>query len=283
MQIGAVDVVDAHIHFWDPFARTHDWLVGEPQLHRRFGPEDVDFGHYRLAAAIFVQADCRDEEALDEVRWVQQLAEQYPAVRGIVAYAPVQRGRAAEPQLAELAAEPFVVGVRMLLQHRPLSAFLDPNLADGVRIVGAHRLTFDLCVTHDQLSAVAALVESCADTRFVLDHLGKPPIAIGSLDPWRADLTRLAGFPNVTCKLSGLVTEAGEGWTSANLRPYLEHALTAFGPQRCLVGSDWPVLTLLSTVERWLDSLLDVVGELSSAEQDAVLRATALSVYGIDR
>ena len=273
-------IFDAHLHLWDPFKRSHDWLEEQPALRRRFGPEDVDAGHHDLLGAIFVQADCRAEEALDEVRWVQDVAR--PLVRGIVGYAPVHLGYAVEPELAALRAEPLVVGVRRLLQSGSVEAIVDPQLAKGVQLVGESSLTFDLCVTHDQLPAVATLVEACPETVFVLDHLGKPPVAASVLDPWRADLGRLAGFPNVACKLSGLATEAGGRWSRAQVCPYLEHALDVFGPRRCLIGSDWPVLTLAGTMEEWFDAVLEVLGGLSTDESDAVLFGTASVVYGVE-
>ena len=273
-------LLDAHLHLWDPSERTHDWLEEVPRLRRRFGPEDVDAGRYDLVGAVFVQADCRDEEALGEVRWVEEVAQ--PLVRGIVAYAPVHLGAAAEGRLAALAAEPLVVGVRRLLRGCSDDAILDRHLREGVQFLAERDLTFDICVSHDQLPAVSTLVEACGETSFVLDHLGKPPVATARLDPWRDDLARLASFSNVSCKLSGLATEARAGWTSADVRPYLEHALDVFGPDRCMIGSDWPVLTLAGTIEDWFDAVLDVVGELAADDQQAVLLGTAGAVYGID-
>ena len=265
--------LDAHLHVWDPAARTYAWLDAEPALRRRFGPEDIDTGRHELEAAIFVQADCSDAEALDEVRWVQRLAEEHPFLQGIVAYAPVHLGREAEPQLAALADEPLVVGVRRLIQHAPVP----PRLAEGAALLPEWDLTFDLCVTHDQLPAVAEIVAACPATTFVLDHLGKPPVAAAQLDPWRDDLARVASFPNVSCKLSGLISEAAPGWTSDDVRPYLEHALGVFGPGRCMIGTDWPLLTLDGSIERWVDAVLDV---LAPEERDAVLRENAASTYG---
>jgi L-fuconolactonase len=270
-------VLDAHLHLWDPSERHYDWLEEVAVLRRRFGPDDVVLGRYELAGAIFVQADCRDEEALDEVHWVQTVAK--PLVRGIVAYAPVHLGAVAEPQLTAVVDEPLVVGVRRLLQGDPAEAILDPRLREGVRMLAERSLTFDVCVRHDQLRAVSELVHACAETSFVLDHLGKPPVAEGHLDPWRGDIARLASYDNVTCKLSGLATEAGSGWTSADVRPYLEHALEVFGPDRCMIGSDWPVLTLAGTTEQWFDAVVDV---LAAEERDAVLHGTASAVYGIE-
>jgi len=274
-------IVDSHIHFWDPVSRHHDWLAEVPQLNRRLGPEDYDPGRHELHGFVFVQADCRDEEALAEARWVAELAASFPLIRGIVAYAPLQHGRAVETHLDTLADEPLVVGVRRLLQDLPVEAITDAEFIEGVRMLAERKLRFDICIRHAQLPAATELVEACADTLFVLDHLGKPPVAAGVLDPWREHMTRLASNPNVACKLSGLSTEAAPGWQDADVVPYLEHALEVFGPARCMAGSDWPVATLATTVERWFDVLVEVTAQLPQVDQAAVLGATAEAIYGL--
>jgi len=274
-------LLDAHVHFWDPGTRHHDWLAAHPSLHRRFGPEDLDAGAHELTGAVFVQADCRDDEALGEVQWVSALARSHPVIRGIVAYAPLHLGDAAEPDLAAIATERLVVGVRWLLQGRPREAITGSALISGLRRLPAWGLTFDLCATHDQLTAVASLVEACPETSFVLDHLGKPPVARGELDPWRADLARIASFPNTTCKLSGLATEAAPGWGTADVLPYLEHALEVFGPYRCMIASDWPVVTLAGSAGRWVAVVLEVIAQLPASQRAAVLSGTATAVYGL--
>ena len=274
-------LLDAHLHFWDPTARHHDWLAVHPPLRRRFGPEDLDTGTHEVTGAVFVQADCRDTEALDEVRWVTDLARDHPLIRGIVAYAPVHRGRLAWGDLAAVAANPLVVGVRWLLQGRPSEEITGKALICGVRMLAEWDLTFDLCATHDQLTAVASLAEACPQTTFVLDHLGKPPVAGGQLDPWRGDLARIASLPNVACKLSGLATEAAPGWTADDVRPYLEYALEVFGPQRCMIASDWPVATLAATAGGWFDVVLGVIARLPAQQRAAVLSGTAATTYGL--
>jgi L-fuconolactonase len=275
------ELLDAHLHFWDPNARHHEWLAAHPPLRRRFGPEDVSAGRHELVGALFVQADCREDEALDEVRWVSQLAADHPVICGVVAHAPLQRGRAAVRHLEALAAQPLVVGVRRLLQGLPREAITERAFICGVRQLPEWGLTFDLCATHDQLPAVAELVRACPRTSFVLDHLGKPPVASGVVRGWRENLNRIASHPNVACKLSGLSTEATPGWRPAEVRPYLEHGLEAFGPQRCMIASDWPVLTLRTTMEQWFDTVLDVIGELPPEDRRAVLGETARATYGL--
>ena len=274
-------LLDAHLHFWDPAARHHDWLTAHPPLQRRFGPEDLDTGAYELTGAVVVQADCRGPEALDEVRWLTELTRDNPLIRGVVAYAPVDRGRLAWGDLAAVAANPLVVGVRWLLQGRPAEEITGTALMGGLRLLAEWDLTFDLCATHDQLTSVASLVEACPQTSFVLDHLGKPPVASGQLDPWREHLARIASFPNVACKLSGLATEAAPGWDAGDLRPYLEHALEVFGPERCMIASDWPVVSLAATAGQWFDVVLNVIAQLPAQQRAAVLSGTATAVYGL--
>jgi L-fuconolactonase len=260
-------MIDAHIHFWDPERLHYAWLEEIPALHRPFLPTEVEAEGF-----VFVQADCRDEEAWAEVEWVTELAAQHP-ILGIVAYAPVHAGA----DLAPLAAHPLVVGVRKLLQGEPDALLTSDALIEGVRALAPHALTFDACVTHDQLPHVIRLAERCPEVTIVLDHLGKPDVAHGRLDPWRAHIAALATRPNVVCKLSGLTTEADHAaWTPDDVRPYLRHAIDCFGPERCLFGSDWPVATLATSYERWLDVVLGHLPERTLSEN-------AARVYGLPR
>jgi L-fuconolactonase len=276
-----VVILDAHVHFWDPGSRRYAWLDEHPSLLRRFGPEDYDSGRHAVGGMIFVQADCEADEALGEARWVADLARVDPRVVGIVAYAPVHLGAGARLALAATAAQPRVVGVRRLLQDEPLSLLRDPGLAEGVRLLAEHGLPFDLCVRHQQLRAASALVAACPDVTFVLDHLGKPPVAAGEIASWRDDLARLSTSGRIFCKLSGLTTEARPDWRPEDVRPYLDVALDIFGPHRCMVGSDWPVSSLATTTDVWFDLVLDAVARLSPAEREAVRHGTACSVYDV--
>jgi L-fuconolactonase len=276
-----VVILDAHVHFWDPRSRRYAWLDEHPSLLRRFGPDDYDSGAQPVSGMIFVQADCETDEALGEARWVAELAADDPRVVGIVAYAPVHLGAGARMALAAAAAQPRVVGVRRLLQDEPAHLLRDRALAEGVRLLADRGLSFDLCVRHHQLRAATALVAACPDVTFVLDHLGKPPVAAGEIASWRDDLARLATSGSVFCKLSGLTTEAAPDWRPEDVRPYLDVALDVFGPHRCMLGSDWPVSTLATTVEAWFDLVLDTMAGLSRAEREALEHGTACSVYDV--
>jgi L-fuconolactonase len=150
----------------------------------------------------------------------------------------------------------------------------------GLAAVARAGLAYDLVITAGQLAAAGRAAASVPDLRFVLDHLGKPPISAGLTEPWAADLRRLAALPNTSAKLSGLVTEADwHRWQVADLRPYAETALEAFGPARLMFGSDWPVCTLAASYPRVLAAARDLTAGLSPAERQAVFSGTATRVY----
>lgn len=273
-------VVDAHTHFWDPALRHHRWLRGT-RLDRPFTPADVDAGGHPVAGFIFVEADCLATEALDEAKWASDLSSQAAPVLGIVAHAPLDQPRALGAHLEALGELPLVVGVRRLLQDEPVAAFQSSDLVRGLRALVAFDYTFDACVRHDQLTALRSLARDCPDTQFVLDHVGKPPIASGSRSTWRRDLRALAACPNVSCKLSGLATQAATDWTRGDIHPYLIDAIEAFGPARCMYGSDWPVALLATTYSRWLETVIEATETLSAEERSAILADNATRIYGL--
>jgi L-fuconolactonase len=273
-------LVDAHLHLWDPARLEYPWLAGIPQLHRRFGPADLDTGGHLLTGVVFIEAGRRDDQALAEVAWVEQLAAHWPVLQAVVAHAPLERGERCRRQLAELSRHRLVTGIRRNLQDEPAGFALAGDFVAGVRLLAGFGFSFDLCVRHRQLPEVTELVAAVPEVTFVLDHLGKPPVASGQLDPWREDLSRLAGHPNVVCKLSGLATEADhQRWQVADVLPYLACALAEFGPERCLVGGDWPVATLATSYQRWLDTVAGAISGLADEQQRAVLAGTATRVY----
>lgn len=280
-------LVDSHVHFWDRGRLRYEWLVGAgPALERDFLPEDlvpelVSSARLRPAGLVFVQADCRPEQGVAEVEWVHELARSGADLLAVVAHAPLQDGMGCEPALSHLVeAAPLVSGVRRLLQDEPPGFVTGRSLVTGVRLLARHGLAMDLCVRQHQLGEVVELVDGCPDVLFVLDHLGKPQITTGGFAPWAAMLTRLAQRPNVRCKLSGLMSEAPpQSRTPSALRPWLEHALTAFGPARCMFGSDWPVLTGVGSYSQWADIVLDTLAGFSEEERRWVLSATATETY----
>ena len=261
----ALNLVDAHVHWWDPQSLRYPWLETVPALQRAFLPEDFAAATAPAAVTkmVFVEAGCAAGQALDEVRWGEALALREPRLRGIVAAAPLENEAESCRVLQQLSRRPLVKGVRRLLQAEPDPAFcLRPEFVAGVRRLAEYGFSFDLCLRAEQLPAVTELVRRVPEVHFVLDHCGKPPVARGDLEPWATWLKVLAESPNVCCKLSGLTTEADwQGWQPEQLRPYLETALAAFGFDRVLFGGDWPVCTLATNYARWVA----VVDALSAA------------------
>jgi L-fuconolactonase len=271
-------VIDTHLHLWDPAVNEYPWLAVEPPLNRTFLPSDLDPAGSAVDGFIVVEAGCRDGRA--ELDWLGSLAEQWPAIVGVVAQVPLDLGPAGIPLLAAAARHPMTVGVRRNVQDEPPGFMLDASMVAGVRHLADHNLPFDACIREHQIREFAELVDRCPEVTFVLDHLGKPGIRHRRRQPWFDDLTALARRPNVVVKLSGLTTEAEhEHWRPAEIAPYLIHAIAEFGPDRCMFGSDWPVATLATTYQRWVELVLDVTVDLTDAQRSAILADTAGRTY----
>lgn len=282
-------IVDAHVHFWDPARLHYPWLAALPSLDRAFLPAEyaAAIGDAPVDRVVFVEANCRPDEAPCEVEFVERLGggggapAAGPRVAGIVAFvdlASAQDGQAALHALAS----PHVKGVRQNIQGRPSGFCLQPAFVEGVRQVGRRGLTFDLCATHDQLPEVVELVRRCPDTRFVLDHCGKPAVRTGDIAAWARDVAQLAAEEHVCCKLSGLLTEAdATPRRAADLAPYAAHVVDRFGPGRLLYGSDWPVLTLAGDYADWYGFTRALTAAWSADERRAFYGGNASRVYGL--
>jgi L-fuconolactonase len=281
-------IVDSHVHFWDPAELEYPWLARLPALHRAFLPRDyaAATGQIAIGRLVFVEANCRLDQAQREVEFVERLARAEPRVAGIVAFVDVSqgpgvRGSGLGETLEVLSRVPLVKGIRQNIQGHPPGFCIQRAFIDGVREVGRRGLAFDLCATHDQLRELAKLVDVCPDTRFVLDHCGKPAIRERCLEPWRGDIARLAANQNVYCKLSGLLTEAAPDWCGEDLLPYAAHVVDCFGAERVLYGSDWPVLTLAGDYGSWYGFTELLTRGWSATERSAFYGDTAARVYGL--
>ncbi len=274
-------ILDAHVHVWDPMRFTYPWLDQVPSLSYAFRPEHLEEQGALAIEVILVEAGRLPVQALDEVAWMRRLARANPWIRGIVAHADLEDAPTAAWQLSRYTQDPFVVGVRRNLQDERAAFTVDADFRAGLRLLGAAALPFDACVRSHQLAELDDLAAACPQTAIVLDHLGKPsPGGAGTGDgAWRDAIHRLARRPNVVCKLSGLTTEAPPGTRAQHLLPYLREALDAFGPERCLYGSDWPVMTLAADYRTWLDLVVDALAEYSTADIDAVLHGNAARTY----
>lgn len=279
--------IDAHLHLWDQERLTYPWLAGSPALDRSFLPADLDVGDSGVGGFVFVQADCVAEQSRDEVEWVASIPPSILPIEGIVAFAPLENGARVSEELAELAERDRVVGVRRLLQDETDEFLADAALAEGLREVAHAGLTFDACVRWQQLPVLIELLgRVAARPTVILDHLGKPPVSAGYDSAegraWLSSIRALCAMEDVFMKLSGIAPETARGTDLAvAAAPFLGAALEAFGPGRCLVGSDWPVSAEVPerrAYDSWFRLVLDDQG-LTRDEREAVAHRTAVTAY----
>lgn len=282
-------LVDAHHHVWDLGRRPQPWLQDEaPVLRRSFGVDDLraaaagGLAGRALVATVLVQCLPDSTETED----LLALAAAEPLVAGVVGWVDLT-GPGVGDELDRLRARPGgdrLVGVRHLVQGEPDPRWLlRDDVRRGLAAVASRDLQYDVLVLPHQLPAAAALARALPDVPLVLDHAGKPPLREGDLRAWVSDLRALAASPQVTCKLSGLVSEAFPTWSVADLRPAAEEVLDAFGPERVLFGSDWPVCVAAGGWARWAEAAEHLVSGLTPAERDDVLAGTAVRTYGLAR
>jgi L-fuconolactonase len=274
--------LDAHQHFWHYSAAAYPWIgAGMERLARDYLPDDLapELAAAGIDGSIAVQA----RQSLEETRWLLDLARSNPRIRGVVGWVDLRSADVAA-QFDEFAAEPRLVGVRHVVQDEPDPRFLlDADFVRGLERLAPAGLVYDLLVYPHQLPAAVELAGLLPGQPFVLDHLAKPRIRDGEIAAWRRDLQALARHANVSCKLSGLVTEAAwRQWRPEDFRPYLEAALEAFGPERLMFGSDWPVCLVAADYAEVVGLCRDFVAALSATEQTNIWGGTAARVYGID-
>jgi L-fuconolactonase len=276
-------MVDSHVHFWDPDRLRYAWQDSVPALRRAFLPSD----YQREAAVapveqiIFVEASCRPPDVLAEVEFVSRFIESEPRLTGLVAFANLANESERDRALEALAGFPKVKGIRHNLQRESAGFAVQREFIEGVRALGRHDLTFDICVLHAQLPDIIELVAEVSNVRFVLDHCGKPPIRDRIMEPWRTHIRRLAAFDHVSCKLSGLITEAAADWKPEDLVPYADHILNSFGHERVMFGSDWPVVTQTGSFSDWYSFTEHFVEGWSAEQMQRFYHDNAIRFYGL--
>lgn len=273
--------IDSHQHFWSYSAQQYTWMRPEQGILKRdYLPPDLEplLRATGFEGTIVVQA----RQILEETRWLLELADRYPLITGVVGWVDLQSPTVRD-DLARFAAHPRLRGVRHLLQDEADDEFaLRPAFQEGIRVLAEFDLTYDICIIERQLPEALQLVYRFPDQPFVLDHIAKPRIKDRFFEPWASNLRRLAGFPNVVCKLSGLVTEADWlAWQPSDLTPYLDVVFDCFGPRRLMIGSDWPVCTLAAPYEKVMGIITDYIAELSPHEQKMILGDTARMAYRV--
>ena len=249
-------------------------------LRRDYLPEDLAplLAPAGVDRTVFVQA----QHDIEEARWVLGLAERHDFLAGVVGWVDLA-GEACEDQVVELRRHPRFVGVRHITHDEPDEDWVvREDVRRGLRVLERHGVPFDLLFRPGHLRHVPTLARELPDLPMVIDHLAKPRIKEGRLDGWQEEFEAAARFPNVYCKLSGMVTEAHwEAWTPRDFAPYVRIALDAFGPERLMFGSDWPVSTLCASYEEVVQALRDALGPISADEKAQIFGGTAERFYGL--
>ena len=273
--------LDAHQHFWRYDPAQHVWMTDTMEaLRRDYLPQDLAplLQATGFEGTIAVQA----RQSVEETEWLLALADRHPFIRGVVGWVDLRSPDLAA-QLERLGANPKLVGVRHVVHDEPDEDFmLRPEFRRGIAGLGPAGLTYDLLLRPAHLKAAIGLADEFKDQPFVLDHIAKPGVGDLSKSLWKQDLLRLAERPNVSCKLSGLVTEADwSAWRPDDFRPALDVVLEAFGADRLMIGSDWPVCTLAADYATTMGVVMDFVHDLKASGQDGILGGNCARFYGV--
>lgn len=276
-------IIDTHVHLLDQKLFKYSWASGAPKLARDWTLDDLAASAmpYTIESAVFVEVDVDHPDYMKEARWVQALADHDARMKGCVACLPIEKGAALEAEIAELASINIARGVRRLIQSQPDPEFvLRPDVIAATKLLPKYNLSFDLCLYHHQLKNTIAYVRACPNVFFILDHIAKPGIKAGLMEPWKSEIRELASLPNVVCKLSGVTTEADhDHWTPAQLKPYIEHVIDVFGFERLMYGGDWPVSVLAGPYTAWIDVLDGLTASCSESERRKLFRDNAQKFY----
>jgi L-fuconolactonase len=270
--------IDTHQHFWRYTPEEYGWISGEMAVIRRdYLPADlaVLLAKHGVDGVIAVEA----RQTIAETEWLLALAREHPFIRGVVGWMPL-----ASPDIERLldGHDPRLVGLRHVLQEEPMAFFAGAGFNRGLDVVAKRGLAYDLLVNEPQLGATLELVDRHPSLRLIVDHLAKPNLAAGPSAAWRGGIMELARRPNVMCKISGGITEIDFGWTPAQMAPYFDTVLEAFGPLRVMFGSNWPVSDTAGGYGPWIDAVRKWAAKLSPDEQSALFSQTAVRAYRLD-
>jgi L-fuconolactonase len=275
-------MIDTHQHLWMMSERAYDWIVpAYGPLYADFGPEDVaeDVAAAGITGTVLVQA----ADTYEDTFYMLSVAKRHPHVKGVVAWAPLDRPAEAEAALDLYALSPVVKGVRVLNHTYDDPRWLLRNdVTTSIALLAPRGLTLDfVSTTAEHLEVVAELAARHPELTIVIDHLAKPDIKNKAWEPWAGLMSAASEHSNVNVKLSGLNTASDANWSVSDWQPYVDHVLEAFGAERIMLGSDWPVSILAGDFVGVWKAQLDVIAARSASEQDAITHGTATRVYGL--
>tara|TARA_B100001769_G_scaffold162069_1_gene127342 strand:- start:1946 stop:2779 length:834 start_codon:yes stop_codon:yes gene_type:complete len=273
--------IDSHQHFWIYDPNQYPWMTDElSAIRSNHLPEhlQVEFDRLGIDGSVAVQA----RQSLDESRWLLKMADESCLIKGVVGWVDL-RSEHVEDQLAEFAEHPKFVGVRHVVQDEPDENFmLLPEFIRGISKLKSYDLSYDILVFPNQLPAAIELVKQFPDQPFVLDHLAKPLIKDKEISTWDEHIRELAQFSNLTCKVSGMITEANwTAWKTSDFTPYLDVVFEAFGEDRLMYGSDWPVCKLAGSYRQVYDLTDNYFSQFSPLAKEKFFGGVASEFYGL--
>jgi predicted TIM-barrel fold metal-dependent hydrolase len=275
-------IIDTHQHLWDKNLFRYAWLESLPRLNRSFRLSDYQEATSRLEIekTVFVECDVDDEQMEDETLHILRLADQPGSrIAGVVASGRPEKD-GFESHLEKLRGQPRLKGIRRILHTHPDELGKSKTFIENVRRLGDYGLSFDICVLARQLPIAINLVSQCPGVTFILDHCGVPQVKERVLHPWCEHIQEIATFPNVYCKVSGLVAYTDPvNWRSEDLRPFADRVLESFGWDRVMFGSDWPVCTLAASYRQWVEALLSLTQAAGETNQEKLFRDNAIRAY----
>ncbi|WP_417581015.1 amidohydrolase family protein [Pelagibacterium sp.] len=272
-------IVDTHLHLIYPERFRYPWLSGAPAINKRWSAEDyfAQASTLGIEAALHMEVDVAEADMIAETQFMTSANS--GIVGAIASCRPEDDGF--DAFLDRVAAIDGVKGLRRVLHQSPDALSETDLFASNLSKLADRQLTFDLCVRADQLHIGRSLVDRVTDVQFVLDHCGVPDIAGDDFQSWRRAISDIAKRPNLVAKLSGIVAYAGPNWTADDLRPYAEHIIEAFGWNRLVWGSDYPVCTLTADLERWVEATHTLLSGSSEDEKARLLHRNAERIYRI--
>ena len=275
-------IVDAHQHLWDLDLFHYAWLKDLPVLNQSFRMNDYCDATKGLAIekSVHLEADVDEPFMVDETKHVLRLADRSDnPLEGVVACGRPE-SKDFKTYLERILGHPKLKGIRRILHTQPDDLGQSETFIENVNSLAGYGLSFDLCVLARQLPLAIRLVSRCPEVTFLLDHCGVPQVREKILDPWRANIHAIAKFPNIFCKISGLVAYADpHHWTVEDLRPYVDHAIECFGWDRVMFGSDWPVCTLSASYRQWVDALASLTRSAGEVNQKKLFQENAIRIY----
>jgi L-fuconolactonase len=285
--MAARPIVDSHVHIWDTNRFPIPWLEAIPTLNERIWIEDyfTATGDLNVEGFVYLQVEVAPPYALIEAQAIASLAEVDRRVLAIVPWAPLEEGEKVRIFLEQMVSiSPRIKSIRRIVQSEPDPEFcLQPGFIRGNQVLSEYGLTSEICCNFTQFAANVELVRQCPGTEFILNHIAKPNIRGGEFEPWASQMSELAALGNVVCKISGATTEADlEVWTIDDVRPYVEHALTVFGEDRVLFGSDWPVVTQAASYTRWVETVEEITRDFSDEQKAKLWKLNAVRFYRLE-